>query len=125
MLVKRTLTLVFALMMALPALGVADTSAVRSSDLDAALAASASQEDVAREQVKALLARDDVRAMAEAAGLDLRRADAAVATLDGEELQRVAQHAVAADEALAGGQAITISLAAAILIVILVILLVD
>jgi hypothetical protein len=115
----------FALVMALPGLGAADSSVIRSSDLDAALAASAHQEDAAREQVRTLLAREDVRALAEAAGLDLRRADAAVATLDSEELQRVAQHAAAADEALAGGQAITISLVAALLIVIIIILLVD
>jgi hypothetical protein len=122
---KMTITFMFTLMMALPPLAAADTSAVQAGDLDAALAVSAVQENVAREQVKALLARDDVRAMAAAAGLDLRRADAAVATLDGEELQRVAQNAAAANEALAGGSAITISLAAAILIVILVVLLVD
>jgi hypothetical protein len=122
---KKTATLALALLLALPGLGAADTSTVQTADLDAALAATALQEDAAREQVRALLAREDVRALAEAAGLDLRRADAAVATLDGEELQRVVEHAVAADEALAGGQSITISLVAALLIVIIIILLVD
>jgi hypothetical protein len=125
MLFKKATTLAFVLIMALPGLGAADTSAVRTTDLDAALASTVSQEDAAREQVRALLAREDVRALAEAAGLDLRRADAAVATLDGEELQRVTENVAAADEALAGGKSITISLVAALLIVIIIILLVD
>jgi hypothetical protein len=120
-----TMTLAIALVMALPALGAAETSAVNSSELDAALAASTLQEDAVREQVRALLAREDVRTLAEGAGLDLRQADAALAALDGEELQRVAEHAAVADGAMAGGQNITISLVAALLIVIIIILLVD
>jgi hypothetical protein len=123
--IKVMLALAFALTMAVPGVAPADTSAVGSSDLDAALAASANQEDAAREQVRALLDREEVRTLAAAAGLDLRRADAAVAALDGEELELVAQHAAAADDALAGGQTITISLVAALLIIIIIILLVD
>jgi hypothetical protein len=76
--------------------------------------------------VRTLLARDDVKELAEAAGLDLRRADAAAATLDGEELQEVARLATQADAEMVGGaQTITISLVAALLIVIIIILLVD
>jgi hypothetical protein len=123
--IKTTMTLAIALVMALPGFGAAETSAVNSSELDAALAASTAQEDAAREQVRALLAREDVRTLAEGAGLDLRRADAALTALDGEELQRLAEHAAVADDALAGGQNITISLIAALLIVIIIILLVD
>ena len=123
--IRMTMTLAIALVMALPALGAAETSAVNSSELDAALAASTLQEDAVREQVRALLAREDVRTLAEGAGLDLRQADAALAALDGEELQRVAEHAAVADGAMAGGQNITISLVAALLIVIIIILLVD
>lgn len=123
--IKTTVALAFALIMALPGVGTADTSAVGSSELDAALVTSALQQDAARERVRALLAREEVRTMAAAAGLDLRRADAAVAALDDEELERVAQQAAAADDGLAGGQNITISLVAALLIIIIIILLVD
>jgi hypothetical protein len=125
-LAKTTLALALGLFMALPGVGIADTTAVGSSELDAALASSVLQEDGARERVRELLARDDVQRLAEASGLDLRRADAAVATLDGKELQEVAQLAAQANDALAGGaQTITISLVAALLIVIIIILLVD
>jgi hypothetical protein len=122
---RTAMTLACALMMAVPGAAIADTSAVHVSEMDAALAATALQEEAAREQVRTLLAREEVRTLAEAAGLDLQSAEAAVATLDGEELQRVVEHAAAADEALAGGQSITISLIAALLIVIIIILLVD
>jgi hypothetical protein len=123
--IKATLTLALALVVVVPGLGAADTSAVRTADLDGALTASTAQEDAAREQVRALLAREDVRELAEAAGLDLRRAEAAVAALSDEELQRVVQQAAAADKTLAGGQMITISLVTALLIVLLIVLLVD
>lgn len=122
---RLALALALGLTLFLPAVGMADTSAVDSAELDAALASSVLQGDEVRDQVRQLLARDDVRNLAETSGLDLRRADAAVATLDGEELQEVAQLAAQADEALAGGQTITISLVAALLIVIIIILLVD
>lgn len=122
---KNTAILALALTLVLPGLAAADDSAVRSADLDAALAASSLQDDAARQQVRALLARDEVRVLAEAAGLDLRHADAAVATLEGEELQQLAQHAAAADRELTGGTAIALSLGALILIVVLIIVLVD
>jgi hypothetical protein len=125
-LAKTTLALALGLIVALPGVGIADTSAVGSSELDAALASSMLQQDAAREQVRQLLAREDVQKLAEASGLDLRRADAAVAALDGEELQEAARLAAQADQELAGGaQTITISLVAALLIVIIIILLVD
>jgi hypothetical protein len=125
-LTKTTLALALGLMVALPGVGIADTTAVGASDLDAAVASSLLQEDAAREQVRQLLAREGVQKMAEASGFDLRRADAAVATLDGEELQEAARLAAQANEELAGGaQTVTISLIAALLIVIIIILLVD
>jgi hypothetical protein len=124
-LAKITVVLALGLIVAFPGVTPADTSVVGAGDLDAALASSVLQEDAARARVKNLLARDEVRTLAEASGLDLRRADAAVAVLDGEELQDVARMAAEADGALAGGQNITISLIAALLIVIIIILLVD
>jgi len=74
----------------------------------------------------ALLQRDDVRAMAQEAGLDLRRAEAALDTLEPTELQDLAQQAAAIESGLAGGDTvIRISLVALLLIIIIVILLAD
>jgi hypothetical protein len=92
-------------------------------DLERALAASLSREDAARTTITHLLQRPDVRSLAEGHGLDVRRAEAAVATLGGDELQRLALLAANADQQLAGGdRVLRISLVAALLIVIIVIL---
>jgi len=94
--------------------------------VDQALAEKVSSDESARDSIRALLERDDVKAMAEGAGLDVRRAASAVSTLEGKDLQRVASQAAAANELLAGGDVtISISLVALLLIVIIVILLVH
>lgn len=95
-------------------------------DLDGALAASLSREDAARNTITNLLQRADVRSLAEGHGLDVRRAEAAVSTLEGEELQRLSLLAADAERQLAGGdQVLRISLVAALLIVIIIILVAD
>jgi hypothetical protein len=100
-------------------------SVVSGADLDRALAARRATDEAARATIHALLARDQVKSLAHEAGLDLRRADAAVATLDGDELQALAAQAAVANADLAGGQTVQISLIAALLIIIIIILLVK
>jgi hypothetical protein len=117
--------LVGALALAPAAPAKAADSVVTTADLDRAVTARHDADEASRATVRALLAREEVKAIARSSGLDLRRAQAAVATLDGEELASVARQAAAADAALAGGQTIQISLVAALLIVIIIILLVD
>ena len=94
-------------------------------EIDQALASKAAADEEARESIRALLARAEVRALADEVGLDVRRANSAVATLEGAELARVANQATAADQLLVGGQDFRISLVAILLIIIIVILLVD
>ena len=102
-----------------PAVGLASQA-----DLDNALAKALVQEDAARNTITTLLQRDEVRSLAEGYGLDVRRAEAAVGTLQGDELQRLSLLAADADYQLAGGdRVISISLVALLLIVIIVILL--
>ncbi|HEY6552918.1 MAG TPA: PA2779 family protein [Vicinamibacteria bacterium] len=92
-------------------------------ELDNALTKALHQEDAARGAITSLLQRDDVRSLAEGYGLDVRKAEGAVSTLQGEELQRLSLMAAQADLALAGGdQILRISLVAALLIVIIIIL---
>jgi len=81
-------------------------------------------DESARDSIRTLLNRDDVKAMAEGMGLDVRRAEGAVSALEGADLQRVNARATAANELLAGGATtVTISLVAILLIIIIVILL--
>lgn len=93
------------------------------SELNQAVTKSLDQENAARNTITTLLQRDEVRALANGYGLDLRRAEAAVGTLQGDELKRVSALAASADSQLAGGATtITISLVALLLIIIIIIL---
>jgi hypothetical protein len=63
-----------------------------------------------RDTVRLFLQRADVRAIAGRYGLDIRRAESAVAAMDASEAAQVAAQARVADETLAGGQSkVTIS----------------
>jgi hypothetical protein len=78
--------------------------------LDAAVQQHVSAVDQDRETVRQFLQRGDVRAIAGKYGVDVRRADSAVASMDASELASVAAQARQADEALAGGAStVTIS----------------
>ena len=80
------------------------------SALDAAVQDHAADAAADRETVARLLQRPDVQAIAGDLGLDLRRAESAVATLDGQQLTELAAQARQAEQALAGGQSsVTIS----------------
>lgn len=83
-------------------------------------------EGASRAAIRSLLERNEVRKIAAELGLDVRRADTAVSTLEGPELERLAQQARAANELLSGGaQTIRISVVTLLLIIIIVILLAD
>jgi len=93
--------------------------------VEKALAQKVRSDESARDVIRTLLARDEVKAMAGDMGLDVRRAADAVSTLEGPELQRAADRAAVANDLMAGGVTIQISLVALLLIVIIIILLAD
>jgi hypothetical protein len=100
------------------------TSLATQADLDKAVVKTLDQEDAARSAITTLLQRDEVRSMAKSHGLDVRRAEAAVSTLQGDELQRLSLLATDANAQLAGGdRVVSISLVSLLLIVIIIILL--
>ena len=103
----------------------ADSSAVVDrAAIDRALARRAQSDESARQAIRSLLDRSDVRAMAGDMGLDLRQAESSIATLQGEDLQRAAHEAIAAGDLLVGGSGtIQISMVSLLLIIIIVILL--
>lgn len=122
-----SLTLLAATLSLVPAAGAAtgQRTVLTPAELDQALTRQVDSAAQKRAAIQALLERDDVRAMAENAGVDLRRARAAAATLDGPELDRVATLAsgAQADLAGAGSNTIQISTVTLLLIIIIVILL--
>ena len=93
--------------------------------LDAAVQGHVASRAADREAVQRLLARPAVREIAGDAGIDLRRAEQAVATLDDAALTEVAAQARQVEQALAGGQSrVTISTATIIIVLLLIILIV-
>lgn len=84
------------------------------------------QADAQRATILGLLQRQELKDLAARSGLDMRSAESAVRTLEGEELASLAQHASAAEREIAGGtKTITISVVTLLLIIIIIILLVD
>ena len=78
--------------------------------LDAAVQQHVNAVDQDRETIRQFLQRGDVRAVAGTYGIDIRRAETAVATMDAADLASVAAQARQADRALAGGAStVTIS----------------
>ena len=92
-----------------PALAQSTHSAPQSA-LDAALQRHVSSVAADRQDVQRVLDSPQVKAVAEQMGLNLRDARTAVATLDAQELSRVASQARQVEQSLAGGQSkVTIS----------------
>lgn len=118
--------LLVVLLMAPGPLLAAQSGVVTPLELDNAISMQIGSDAEARQTIQKLLAREDVRALAQSYGLDASRASAAASTLQGSELQSVAQQAAAVNAQLAGGDTvIRISLVALLLIIIIVILLTN
>ena len=109
----------------LPAGATAAPAHVASGEaLDRLVAADVARQDADRQAIRDLLRRSDVREVASQAGLDIRKAEAAVSTLSGKDLQEVAAHVRMAQEQLAGGSSVTITTTTLIIILLVVILLI-
>jgi hypothetical protein len=97
--------------------------------IDQALQQHVTGVDADRAAIQRLLARPEVRALAAQIGLDIRRANTAVATLDGAQPSDLAAQARDAEQGLAGGQgSVRISttlIIIALLVVILLIVAID
>jgi hypothetical protein len=95
------------------------------STLDQVVQARVNRDQADREAIRTLLQREEVRRVASRAGLSLAKAEAAVATLEGEDLQELASHARQVQNDLAGGASnIVISTTTIIIVLLLVILIV-
>ncbi len=86
------------------------THAAPQSALDSALQQHVSSTAADRETVLRVIEHPEVTAVAGRVGVDLTRAAAAIATLDGQQLTELAAQAQQVDQALAGGQMATINL---------------
>jgi hypothetical protein len=121
--VRRSLAVILAVLFIAPA-ARAQSHVIDRSALDKAVQQRVSQEQTDRQAIHALLQRPEVRDLAARAGLSLARAEAAVATLDGEDLARIASQARQVQNDLAGGASTIVISTTTIIIVLLIIILI-
>jgi hypothetical protein len=121
---RSVLAVVLSILVVAPSLS-AQVHVARQQALDAAVQQHVSATDQDRETVRLFLERSEVRAIAGKYGVDIQRADSAVATMNAADLASVAAKARQADEALAGGQSsFTISTTTIIIVLLVLILLI-
>ena len=112
-------------LLAMPRIQAQASHTASQSAIDAALQQHVSTAAADRADLLRVLGNTEVKAVAEKAGLDLRRATTAVASLDGQALTQLAAQARQVDQALAGGQSsVTISTTVIIIGLLVLILLV-
>jgi hypothetical protein len=109
---------------AVPRLQAQTSHAAPQSAIDAALQQHVAADAADREAVLRVLGHSEVKAVAERAGIDLRRATSAVATLNASELAQVAAQAQQVEDALAGGQSRVVISTTLIIIALLVLILI-
>ena len=110
-----------------PSLAYAGQSAAQTTapqTLSVIAAEHAAKKQADRQMILDVLAREEVRQVAKSAGLPIEKAASVVATLDGTELAQVTAQAQQVNDALAGGQAITMSVWLIILVLLVIILVV-
>ena len=118
------LVVVFSFVAVIPPAYAQTSHAASQSALEAAVQDHVATSAADREAVLRLLERPDVQAVAGDIGVDLRRAQTAISTLDGEQLTELAAQAQQVERALAGGQSTVVISTTVIIIALLVLILI-
>ncbi len=121
--VRRSLAVCLAVLFMVPAVN-AQNHVIGKSALDKAVQERVSRDQADREAITSLLQRTEVREIAAKAGVSLEKAEAAVSTLEGSELEQIASQARAVQNDLAGGQSAIVISTTTIIIVLLIVLLI-
>ena len=121
--VRRSFAVVLAALLVVPA-AQAQTHVVGKKALTQAVQERVSQDQADRDAILALLARTEVRQIAARAGLSLEKAQAAVSTLQGQDLKDFASQARQVNNDLAGGASNIVISTTTIIIVLLIIILI-
>jgi hypothetical protein len=122
--VRRSLAVILAVLFMAPAVSAQD-HVIGKSALDQAVQQRVSRDQADREAILSVLQRAEVRDVAARAGLSLANAEAAVSTLQGQDLQQAAAQARQVQDNLAGGAStIVISTTTIIIVLLLVIILI-
>ena len=121
---RRTLGAALAVLMCAPAASAQQTHAISQRALDQAVQQRVSQEQADRNDIRSFLHNPAVKDVAARAGLSIDTAEAAVGTLQGDELRMAASQARTVNEQLAGGAESIVISTTTIIIILLIILLI-
>ena len=121
---RRILGTALAVTLTATAVSAQQTHVINKSALDQAVQQRVSQEQADREAIRTFLQNPAVRGVAAKAGLPIDQAEAAVSTLQGDELRQAAGQARTVNTQLVGGDTIVITTTTIIIILLLVILIV-
>ena len=113
---RRVLGVTLAIMLAAPAAWAQQTHVVNKSALDRAVQQRVTQDQADRDSLRTFLQNPQVKSVAAKAGLSVEQAEAAVSTLQGDELRQAAGQARAVNQDLAGGSTVVISTTTIIII---------
>jgi hypothetical protein len=121
--VRRSLAVLLAALLIAPA-AQAQTHVIAKSALSHAVQQQVSQDQADRAAIVSLLQRAEVRQIASQAGLSLEKAEAAVSTLNGQDLRDLASQARQVQNDLAGGASTVVISTTTIIIVLLIVILI-
>ena len=121
---RRILCATLAVMLCAPAAFAQQTHVVNKTALDQAVQQRVSQDQADRDAIRSFLQNPQVKSVAAKAGLSVEKANAAVSTLQGDELRQAASQARAVNKDLAGGATVVITTTTIILILLVIIIIV-
>jgi hypothetical protein len=121
---RRILGSALAVLMCAPAAWAQQTHVIDKSALAQAVQQRVNQDQADREAIRSFLHNPQVQSVAAKAGLSVERAEAAVSTLQGNQLREVAGQARAVNQDLAGGATVVITTTTIIIILLVVILII-
>lgn len=119
---RRILVTTLAVLMSAPMAWAQQTHVVNKSALDQAVQQRVNQEQADRATLRTFLQNPQVKSVAAKAGLSVEQAEAAVSTLQGEQLRQAAGQARAVNQDLAGGATVVITTTTIIIILLVIIL---
>ena len=121
---RRILGTTLAVMLCAPAAFAQQTHVINQTALDQAVQQRVSQDQADRDALRSFLQNPAVKGVAAKAGLSVDRAEAAVSTLQGDELRQAASQARAVTRDLAGGSTVVISTTTIIIVLLIIVLIV-
>jgi hypothetical protein len=121
---RRILCATLAVMLCAPAAFAQQTHVVNKSALDQAVQQRVSQDQADRDVLRSFLQNPQVKSVAAKAGLSIEKAEAAVSTLQGDELRQAAGQARVVNKDLAGGATVVITTTTIILILLVIIIII-